>query len=101
MGQQNEQNYHDKTSGNPPQGNATVRGVGKESDEAYFAREREGRDPKAPENMNSENAPSNDVHDLDTDTLGPDAARNLGGGRGDFRSMQDTEPDDRQESWKE
>jgi len=51
--------------------------------------------------MNSENAPSNDVHDLDTDTLGPDAARNLGGGRGDFRNMQDTEPEDRQESWKE
>ena len=101
MGQQNEQNYQDKTSGNPPQGTGTARSHDQESDDAFFARERERSDPKAGEDLNDNNPPANEVNDLDSDTLGPDAARNLGGGQGDFRSMQDTEPDDRQESWKE
>jgi len=38
-----------------------------------------------------------DIEDLDDDTLGPDAATNLGGGQGDFRSMQDTGDDDTQQ----
>ena len=59
MGQQNEENYQDKTSGNPPQGTASAREVDKESDDAYFARERERRDPKAAENLDNYSA-SND-----------------------------------------
>jgi hypothetical protein len=52
MGQQNDENYQDQTSGNPPQKTAAARKVDKESDDAYFARGRERRDPAAPENLN-------------------------------------------------
>ena len=56
MGQQNDENYQDKTSGNPPQMTGAARDVDKESDDAYFAREREKRDPKA-DDMNETETP--------------------------------------------
>ena len=61
----------------------------RETDDAYFADQREQQDPDAADLDDID-----DIEDLDDDTLGPDAARNLGGGEGDFRSMQDTGDND-------
>jgi len=63
-----------------------------ETDDAYFAKQRNRQDPEA-EGLDD----IGDIDDLDDDTLGPDAARNLGGGTGDFRQSQDTGADTSQE----
>jgi len=66
MGQSNEQEYQNRTSGNPPHNQSGGDQQQKESDDAYFAGQRERQDPEA------------------TD---------LGGGEGDFRHMQtDNQP---------
>jgi hypothetical protein len=57
----------------------------RETDDAYFAEQRDRRDPEA-----SELNKIGDIEDTDHDTPGPDAARNLGGGEGDFRQYHDT-----------
>jgi hypothetical protein len=89
VGQTNQQ-YEDRTSGNPPQSDASNRSG--ESDDAFFAKQREDQDPGT-EGL----ASVGDIDDLDNDTLGPDAARNMGGGEGDFRQNQDAGSENRQE----
>jgi hypothetical protein len=51
-----------------------------ETDDAYFAEQRDRRDPEA-----SELDKIADIEDLGGDQPDTDAARNLGGGEGDFR----------------
>jgi hypothetical protein len=60
-----------------------------ETDDAFFAQERERQDPEADALDNI-----GDIDDLDTDT---DAARDLGGGEGDFRQTHDPGPQNEQE----
>ena len=71
MGQQDQQNYQDRSSGNPPQKTAAARRQDKEPDDAYFARQRERMDPKAPENMDEKD----DTQDLNIDTRNPKTSR--------------------------
>ena len=63
-----------------------------ETDDAFFAKQREHQDPEA-ERLEK----LGDIEDAEKDLRGTDAARNLGGGKGDFRQAHDAGAENRQE----